>query len=56
MGPTPNTNVPEMDDGPFVAIDAEWFRDIATRLCAFNTRSNSISSPHVQSCEHLYIV
>ncbi|XP_023549245.1 uncharacterized protein LOC111807661 [Cucurbita pepo subsp. pepo] len=38
MGPTPNTNVPEMDDGPFVAIDAEWFRDIATRLCAFNTR------------------
>ncbi|XP_038875056.1 uncharacterized protein LOC120067583 [Benincasa hispida] len=38
MSPPLEMNMPEIDDGPFVAITAEWFRDIATRLSGFNTR------------------
>ncbi|CAK9328859.1 unnamed protein product [Citrullus colocynthis] len=38
MSPPLDMDVPQIDDGPFVAITAEWFRDIATRLGGFNTK------------------
>lgn len=48
MSPPLDMDVPQIDDGPFVAITAEWFRDIAKRLGGFNTKSNSISPSHLE--------
>ncbi|XP_022964052.1 uncharacterized protein LOC111464196 [Cucurbita moschata] len=38
MGPPLNIQVASMAGGIFVAVNAEWFRDVATRLSAFSTK------------------
>ena len=55
MGPPLNIQVASMAGGLFVAVNAEWFRDVATRLSAFSTKSKSISSPLMEFYVYLLI-